>query len=236
MAIFGQFLFTTIVTSDLRLYKNFSLNRLTLSHTAYIFISLSLILVLPIFFHLHTHPSTIPQLLQTKLIQPVTRQVINQTIPDIQLPSITQQQISTTNLPEIPGFTPDQLKELINFELTNQLSPATNNQATTSASINNNQTPLPNLTEISVPSNLNREQLINQTQQQVTDQINRILNPVYPYLSYLISLAILLPIFQITSLLRPLIFIIPWLLFKLMLLLKIATITTRNEPVEILEV
>ena len=239
ITVLNQFLFTTIVTSDLRLYKNFSLSRIILPHTAHIFMGLSLVLVLPTFFYLHMHPKAISELLQIRIIEPITQQVISKTIPNIQIPLVNQDSVSTSNISKFPESIPEQFKNVINTELLNKLQTDFDPQATisaTSAVAVNESKLVPNLNELISTSYLNPEQIQTQVSQQVTNQVNQILTPVYPYLSYLVSLAVLLIIFQMVSLLRPVVFIITWALFKICLLLKIASITTENEPVEILKV
>ena len=200
---------------------------------------LSLVLVLPTFFYLHMHPKAISELLQIRIIEPITQQVISKTIPNIQIPLVNQDSVSTSNISKFPESIPEQFKNVINTELLNKLQTDFDPQATisaTSAVAVNESKLVPNLNELISTSYLNPEQIQTQVSQQVTNQVNQILTPVYPYLSYLVSLAVLLIIFQMVSLLRPVVFIITWALFKICLLLKIASITTENEPVEILKV
>ena len=68
------------------------------------------------------------------------------------------------------------------------------------------------------------------------NQFNRLFKPIAPYLPYVFPLIIFLSVLQILIIIRPLFYPLIWLGFQLALALKIAHITTQEEPVEVLEV
>lgn len=245
IAIIFPFLFTTSVVSDLDLYKTFSLNRLIHPHISHLFIALSAILTLPTFFYLYTHPDSLPQFIDSQFITPITQNLIDQTLPSLPSESdlLQNQDLPQPRLPDLQQYLPPQFSDLIDFQL-KKLAPSP--QATPSSSSDtSDQSPSPD----SLPSDLlqpiqqsitnnilNQDQLHSSILDQVTQQVNQFISPLYPYLPFLIALVIFFTIYQLASFLKFLIFVPLWLLFKLILALKIAQLVNKNEPVQVLQI
>ena len=238
--IITQLLFSLFVVTDLGLYKKFSLRKLILPHVYYLFIGFGLCLAIPVYFQLSAYPDILPNLLRYQIVEPLTTQVLNRTVP---LTSATPSDAPSSGVlngtangasptPGTSSSLPSNLNDLLP-NLSQLVPPEVLTQIQQNLSSSN--APY-NSTDINQNSLKNIPPPLDLIKQQAIDQFNKLINPILPYLKYIFPLIIFLSILQILLLLRPLFFPLIWIIFHLLLALKIARISVHEEPVEVLEV
>lgn len=217
----------TIRNQDL--YKKFSLSKLLLPTAGGWFFTLTLMLAVPVYLYFSSHHQVVEVWVEEKIIKPQVELMVdsskNQLLKSLesQLPDENLNNFDSQSSPLlIPRAVPKletiwgqgsedgraAIEEEIKRQMVKQIAD-----------------------EEGVMSENNTENLIIQA----TRQVKESLAPVLKYAYILVPLLFFLTVWQTTSFLRGLIWLVPWGLFELVKLMKLAGIGVRQEPVEFLE-
>jgi len=226
IAVLTQQMFISRSVSSRNLYKKVSLTSLLLPANKYLSIGLSVILVLPLYFHLSANPKLTDFFIYQKVVDPQVDKLVEWSSGQV------SQKVEESVNPKT-----EKPWKLIGGQLEGLVAPEVMEKLKLDFGSEEVPTELLNVVETGDLNELSglTGSAKNKIKEQVKKQMNQLLNPFVPYLPILIPALIFFTLVQGLILLSPLLFVFPWLMFQFLLVIKIIKISKKEELVEHLE-
>lgn len=235
IAILAQLFYTSDVRRSLTIFRKLNLMKVALPASGGLFLGISVMLMVPLYFYISEDSGQLEEVVEQKFIAPQVEGLLGREglftgLAEDQIGTLQDQLNIGSLLRENStlDLSDDQQAVLNRLKADGQLGDPSGfpDQELGDVFFQNISN------EIDAGLVAKQEELKTQVIQQAMD----FLRPIFKFAYIVIPLIFGLSLWQLSGFLRPILFIVPWVVMELVYLLRIASVVSRKEPVEYFQI